>query len=70
MSDQPDETLTIDEFAAYLRAGKRTVYRLASTGKLPAFKLGETWRFRGGDRDKRIASRSGKAMVYDDEGPK
>ena len=46
MSDQPDEILTIDEVAAYLKAGKRTVYRLAASGKLPAFKLGGTWRFR------------------------
>ena len=33
MSDQPDEILTIDEVAAYLKAGKRTVYRLAASGK-------------------------------------
>lgn len=46
MSDQPDEILTIDEVAAYLKAGKRTVYRLAASGKLQAFKLGGTWRFR------------------------
>ena len=68
MSDQPDEILTIDEVAAYLKAGKRTVYRLAARGKLPAFKLGGTWRFRRGDLDKWIASRIGKAMVDDDEG--
>ena len=49
MSDQPDEILTIDEVAAYLKAGKRTVYRLAASCKLPAFKLGGTWRFRRGD---------------------
>lgn len=67
-SDQPDEILTIDEVAAYLKAGKRTVYRLAANGKLPAFKLGGTWRFRRGDLDKWIASRIGKAMVDDDEG--
>lgn len=68
MSDQPDEILTIDEVAAYLKAGKRTVYRLAASGKLPAFKLGGTWRFRRGDLDKWIASRIGKAMVDDGEG--
>ena len=33
MSDQPDEILTIDEVAAYLKVGKRTVYRLAASGK-------------------------------------
>lgn len=30
-SDQPDEILTIDEAAAYLKAGKRTVYRLGDS---------------------------------------
>ncbi|MGV4658882.1 methylation-associated defense system helix-turn-helix domain-containing protein MAD1 [Burkholderia pseudomallei] len=67
MSEQPDEILTIDEVAAFLKAGKRTVYRLAACGKLPAFKLGGTWRFRRSDLDQWIASRIGKAMV-DDEG--
>jgi excisionase family DNA binding protein len=68
MSDQPDEILTIDEVAAYLRASKRTVYRLAASGRLPAFKLGGTWRFRREDLDKWIASRIGKTMMVDDEG--
>lgn len=39
------EILTLEELAAYLKAGKRTVYRLASNGQIPAFKLGGTWRF-------------------------
>lgn len=65
---KPDEILTIDEVAAYLKAGKRTVYRLASNGKLPAFKLGGTWRFRHSDLDKWIVSRIGKVMVDDEEG--
>lgn len=68
MSDQPNEILTVDEVASYLKAGKRTVYRLAASGKLPAFKLGGTWRFRRSDLDQWIASRVGKAMVDDDEG--
>lgn len=67
MNDQPDEILTIDEVALYLKAGKRTVYRLASSGKLPAFKLGGTWRFRRSDLDQWIANRIGQAMVGDDE---
>ncbi|CAJ3745140.1 DNA binding domain-containing protein [Burkholderia pseudomallei] len=68
MSDQPDEILTIDEVAAYLKASKRTVYRLAVSGKLPAFKLGGTWRFRRGELNQWIASRICKAIVDDDEG--
>lgn len=67
MSDLPDEILTIEEVAAYLKASKRTVYRLASSGKLPAFKLGGTWRFRRRDLDQWIASRIGKATVDDHE---
>ena len=58
MSDQPDEILTIDEVAAYLKAGKRTVYRLAANGKLPAFKLGGTWRFSRADIDAWIKQQS------------
>ena len=58
MSDQPDEILTIDEVAAYLKAGKRTVYRLAANGKLPAFKLGGTWRFSRSDIESWIKQQS------------
>ncbi|WP_248785331.1 helix-turn-helix domain-containing protein, partial [Escherichia coli] len=43
--NQPDsEILTLDEVAVYLKAGKKTVYRLAQQGGIPGFKLGGTWR--------------------------
>ena len=58
MSDQLDEILTIDEVAAYLKAGKRTVYRLAADKKIPAFKLGGTWRFRKADLEQWIAQQT------------
>lgn len=45
MSEAEDEILTLAEVAAYLKAGKKTVYRLAQQGKIPGFKLGGTWRF-------------------------
>ena len=45
MADPEGEILTLEEVAAYLKAGKRTVYRLAHEGKIPAFKLGGSWRF-------------------------
>lgn len=57
MTGQPDEILTIDEVAAYLKAGRRTVYRMAANRKIPAFKLGGTWRFRRAELDQWIASR-------------
>lgn len=68
MSDQPDEILTIDEVAAYLKAGKRTVYRLALSGGIPAFKLGGTWRFRRAELDRWIASRIGQGSDTADTG--
>ncbi len=56
MADVEDEILTLDEVAAYLKAGKRTVYRLAQQGDIPAFKLGGTWRFRRTELDRWIAA--------------
>ncbi|WP_233237185.1 helix-turn-helix domain-containing protein [Bordetella sp. LUAb4] len=60
MKEQPDEILTIEEVAAYLKAGRRTVYRLTANGQIPAFKLGGTWRFRRTELDRWIASRIGE----------
>ena len=50
------DILTLDEVAAFLKAGKRTVYRLAQNGGIPAFKLGGTWRFRRAELDAWIAA--------------
>ena len=55
MTDKDGEILTLDEVAVYLKAGKRTVYRLAQKGEIPAFKLGGTWRFRRSELDIWIA---------------
>lgn len=51
MTEVDSEILTLEEVAAYLKAGKRTVYRLAQKGEIPAFKLGGTWRFRRSELD-------------------
>ncbi|AOB38498.1 helix-turn-helix domain-containing protein [Bordetella parapertussis] len=48
--------LTLDEVAVYLKAGKKTVYRLAQRGEIPEFKLGGTWRFRRSELDRWIAA--------------
>ena len=56
MPDANGDILTLDEVAAFLKAGKRTVYRLAQKGVLPAFKLGGTWRFRRAELDEWIAA--------------
>ncbi|WP_322995115.1 methylation-associated defense system helix-turn-helix domain-containing protein MAD1 [Castellaniella sp.] len=55
--NQPDsEILTLDDVAAYLKAGKKTVYRLAQQGEIPGFKLGGAWRFRRSELDRWIAA--------------
>lgn len=41
-----DSLMTLEEVAAYLRLSKDTVYRMAQTGKIPASKVGNQWRFR------------------------
>ena len=56
MTDAESEILTLEEVAVYLKAGKRTVYRLAQKGEIPAFKLGGTWRFRRSELDQWIAA--------------
>jgi excisionase family DNA binding protein len=39
------EILMIEYVAEYLKATKRTIYRLAAAKKIPAFKVGGSWRF-------------------------
>jgi len=38
--------LTASQVARYLRVDKFTVYRLVAQRKLPAFKVGNQWRFK------------------------
>ena len=44
-STGPGEILVIRQVAAYLKVTERTIYRLAAARKIPAFKVGSTWRF-------------------------
>ncbi|MFC1351110.1 MAG: helix-turn-helix domain-containing protein [gamma proteobacterium symbiont of Clathrolucina costata] len=39
------EILTIKDVAGYLKVNERTIYRLANKGDIPAFKVGNAWRF-------------------------
>ncbi len=52
------DIFTLDELAAYLKVGKRTLYRLAAQGEIPAFKVGGTWRFRQSEIDRLINNQS------------
>lgn len=45
------EILTIKQVADFLKVTERTIYRLAAAKKIPAFKVGGTWRFSRADID-------------------
>lgn len=45
------EILTIKQVADFLKVTERTIYRLAAAKKIPAFKVGGTWRFCRADID-------------------
>jgi excisionase family DNA binding protein len=39
------EWLTLEELAHYLKRGRSTLYKMAREGKIPARKIGRSWRF-------------------------
>jgi excisionase family DNA binding protein len=45
MSTEPEQVMTIDELAAYLKVAKSTLYKLAQEGRVPGQKVGKHWRF-------------------------
>ena len=52
------EILTIRQVADYLKVTERTIYRLAGAKRIPAFKVGGTWRFSKADIDAWIKQQS------------
>ena len=40
-----EEVLKLKDVAALLKVGEKTVYSMAQTGELPAFKVRGQWRF-------------------------
>ncbi len=45
MPSAPDEVMSIDELAEYLKISRSTLYILAREGRLPGQKVGKRWRF-------------------------
>lgn len=52
------DILTIKQVAEYLKVTERTIYRLAAAKKIPAFKVGGTWRFSLADMNSWIKQQS------------
>jgi len=40
------QMMTVDEVANYLKMKVVTIYKHAQQGKIPAFKVGSSWRFK------------------------
>ena len=47
----PDGLLNVKQVAQYLQLKESTIYSWAQDGKMPAIKIGRTWRFRRTDLD-------------------
>jgi excisionase family DNA binding protein len=63
-----EKLLTIDQVAAYLKVDKFTVYRLVAKRKLPAFKVGNQWRFKRKTIDDWLENNSNMRAVDDKMG--
>ncbi|HFF8973986.1 methylation-associated defense system helix-turn-helix domain-containing protein MAD1 [Serratia marcescens] len=49
-----EQIMTVKDAASYLKLNERTVYRMATSAKIPAFKVGTSWRFKREDIEKWI----------------
>lgn len=58
-----DPIMTIKEVADYLKVNERTIYRLAASGELPAFKVGNSWRFKNTELEQYIAAQHNRAST-------
>ena len=55
-----DAVMTLKEVAEYLKVTEKTIYRLTSSRKIPAFKVGVTWRFLRAEIDQWIRQHSSR----------
>lgn len=67
-SPHEGEILTIKQVAEYLKVTERTIYRLAAVKKIPAFKVGGTWRFSRADIGSWIKQQSSVDQEDDSSG--
>ena len=63
-----EDILTIKDVAEYLKVTERTLYRLAQEGRIPAFKVGASWRFKRADIDTWIENQKPNAIERDGSG--
>ena len=45
MAEPPDEVMSLNELATYLKVSKSTLYKLVQQREIPGQKVGKQWRF-------------------------
>lgn len=69
VNDNKAEIMTLKELAEYLKVAEKTIYRLVNENKIPAFKVGGSWRFRKAEIDNWIDKyQSSKGEDQSDDG--
>lgn len=53
----------VKDVADYLKVNERTIYRLATSGEFPGFKVGNSWRFKQSELEQYIAAQHNRASV-------
>lgn len=66
-SDMSSEIMTLREVAEYLACHPVTIYRLAQSREIPAFRLGGNWRFKRSEIGQWIAQRQRRPKRSRDE---
>jgi len=57
------EVMDVREASQYLGVSKETLYKYVTEGRVPAFKLGNRWRFKKGVLDRWMESQSRQHRV-------
>lgn len=57
------KVITIKDVAVYMKITDGTIYRLAGARKIPAFRVGGTWRLSRADIDKWIRRQSSDSLT-------
>ena len=60
-SEGEQQLMTLVDVAKYLQIAPRTAYGWVNAGKLPGFKVGNTWRFDRSDVQKWVQERKDQA---------
>ena len=64
-----NQIMTVKDVASYLKLNERTVYRMATAAKIPAFKVGTNWRFKKEEIDTWIEQQHNQNQSRDEDNP-